>query len=532
MDFKFYLSLFLRRLPYFLIFVAIGSAVGFTLATVLPPVYTAKATLVVESEQIPEGLAASTVQTAATEQLQIIQQRILTRDKLLDMANRLQIYAGRGTSPAQRMPADEIVADMRKRIAIDTTGGPTRRGPQQAIFVTVGFTAPTAALAATVANEVVTMILQENVRMRTTVAGQTLEFFTQEVNRLDQELTRRGGVILAFKEKNQNALPDSIDFRRSRLAAAQEQLLQLQREAAGLKDRRDRLVTLFQTTGRVDSGAPERNLTPDERKLQAMKNQLDSQLVVLSPQNPKIKVLQAQIAAQEQVVAEQNGQPKTDASGAQLSAYDIQLADLDGQLAFIKDQQQQIEARMADLQASIEATPGNANALATMERDYANLQLQYNQAVANKARAETGDMIETLSKGQRISVIEQAIAPREPTSPNRPLLAAAGVGAGIAVGLAFVVLLELLNTAIRRPIDLTNALGINAFATVPLIRTKWQVRRRRLIILTAFALALVVLPSGLWWVHTQIVPLDQLLNRLTRQIGLALEALPTPRNIA
>ena len=93
MDLKFYLALFLRRLPYFLIFVTLGTALGVTLARILPPVYLAEARLVVESEQIPDELAASTVRTQATEQLEIIQQRILTRDRLLEMANRLQIYA-------------------------------------------------------------------------------------------------------------------------------------------------------------------------------------------------------------------------------------------------------------------------------------------------------------------------------------------------------------------------------------------------------------------------------------------------------
>lgn len=518
MDLKFYLSLFLRRLPYFLIFVALGAAVGGTLAVVLPPVYRAEATLVVESAQIPGDLAASTVQTAAVEQLQIIQQRILTRDKLIDMANRLEIYGPRGSIQAARIPADEKVADLRNRIEIDTSGGASRRTGPQATFVTVGFSAPRAALSATVVNEVVTMILQENVQMRTTVAGQTLEFFTQEVARLDQELTRIGGQILAFKEQNQDALPDSLDFRRSQLAASQERLLQLQREAAGLKDRRERLVTLYQTTGRVDGGVPEQNMTPDQRRLKALRDQLETQLVLLSPQNPKVKMLQAQIAAQEEVVNAQ-GPQDTGADGRQLTAYEIQLADIDGQLNFIEERQQQLRAEMEALQKSIAATPGNANALATMERNYANMQAQYNQAVADRARAETGDMIETLSKGQRISVIEQAIAPREPDSPNRPLLAGAGFGGGVAAGLAFIVLLELLNSAIRRPVDLVNGLGITPFATIPLIRSRGEVLRRRLIIALAFAVVLVVLPGALWWVHSQIMPLDLLISQALRRIG-------------
>jgi len=94
--------------------------------------------------------------------------------------------------------------------------------------------------------------------------------------------------------------------------------------------------------------------------------------------------------------------------------------------------------------------------------------------VQNRARAETGDTIEALAKGQRISVIQQAVAPREPERPNRALLAVGGVGGGMFLGLVLVVLLELLSTSIRRPVDLTNALGITPFGTVPLIRTRWD----------------------------------------------------------
>ena len=107
MDFKFYFSLFLRRIHWFLLFFVIGSAVGLTLARILPTVYTAQAQLLVQSEEIPANLAQSTVQTEATEQLQIIQQRILTRNTLIDMANRLEIYGAPGSPERLKMSADD-----------------------------------------------------------------------------------------------------------------------------------------------------------------------------------------------------------------------------------------------------------------------------------------------------------------------------------------------------------------------------------------------------------------------------------------
>ncbi len=526
-DLKFYFSLFLRRLHYFLIVLTVGTVVGLTLAWMLPPVYVAEARLVVESEQIPDELAASTVQVAATEQLEIIQQRILTRDTLIEMANRLQIYASVPGHPARQLEADEIVEDLRKRISIVTTGGAQPRGPVQATIVQVKFEAPTAQLAAAVTNEVVTLILRENVTMRTAVAGQTLDFFMQEVDRLDRELAEQGAKILAFKEANKDALPDSLEFRRSQQTAAQERLLQIERDEAALKDRREGLVALYEATGRVAAPSVD-SQTAEAQQLQALRDQLSQALAVLSPQNPKVKMLESQIAALEKIVADQVAAATPLApTGETLSPLDIQLADIDRQLSFLADTKAQIIAELSTIQASIDATPGNAIALDTLERDYANTRAQYDAAVANKARAETGDTIEALSKGQRISVVEQAIAPREPTSPNRPLIAAGGIGAGLFAGLGLIVLIEVLKGAIRRPADITARLGITPFATLPYLRTPGQVRRRRAIIGLGFVLVLLAIPAGLWLVHTQITPLDLLLDRMLQRVGLSGLFLPS-----
>jgi uncharacterized protein involved in exopolysaccharide biosynthesis len=519
MDLRFYLSLFLRRLPWFLLFLCAGTAAGLTLARVLPAVYVAEAKLVVESEQIPDELAASTVNTQATEQLQIIQQRILARDVLIEMANRLQIYAGAQERP---LAADEIVADLRERIRITTTGGKTTRGPVQATLVTVSFEAPTAGLAATVANDVVTQILREDVSMRTTVARQTLDFFEQEVRRLDQELARQGAEILAFKEENKDALPDSLDFRRGEQTAAQERLVALDRQEAELKERRAQIERLKTAAGEglVAPGTPQ---SPEQEQLQTLRAELSQARAVFAATHPRVKLLEAQVASQEKVVADLAAVPgpATPEAPAALTAFDLQIADLDSQLAFVTTQRGQVRARIEALTASIEATPANAITLGTLERDYANTRAQYDETVAKKARAETGEVIEALSKGRRITVIEQAAAPQEPTSPDRVKIAAAGIGGGFALGLGLVVLLELLHPGIRRPQELTAKLGITAFATLPYMRTRGQILRRRLVIGTALAVAVVGIPAGLWAVDTFYAPLDLLIDKALQTFGIA-----------
>lgn len=522
MDIRFYLSLFLRRLHWFLLFLIIGSALGLTLAKVLPPVYVAKARLLMESEQIPGDLAASTVQTEATEQMEIIQQRILTRDTLLDLANRLNIYAGAPHMSPQSTPADTIVNDMRKRIAITTTGGNTgSRNPVRATLVAVSFEAPTGELAATVTNELVTRILREDVAMRTGSARQTLEFFEQEVSRLDAELTTRGGAILTFQEANQETLPDSLEFRRAQQTAGQERLLQMDRDAALLAERRRGVVAQQAAAEEADTAVGAVDRTQEQRQLQTLRDDLARADAILSPENPRRKLLQTQVDALAAVVAAQSEQRGVARNGVMGGAFVAQLGEIDAQLAFLDERKLQVQAELARLQTTIEATPGNAIALDTLQRDYANVRAQYDLAVANRARAETGDVIETLAKGQRISVIEQAVVPASPDRPNRKLIAAAGVGGGLFMGLAMVILLELLNKGIRRPADLNSALGITPFATLPYFRTTEEKWRRRVIIYGVLGALLVGIPIGIWALDTYYMPLDLIIDGLGRRIGLA-----------
>ena len=526
MDLSFYFKLLLRRLHYVLFFLAIGTAAGLSLALMLPPSYSASATLLVESEQIPGELAATTVQTEADEALEIIRQRILTRARLLELANDFAIYGPPSGEQRRSMTPDSVVSDLRDRIAIRVSGG--NRRTAGATIVSVGFTAPEGRMAADVANEIVRQILDENLTLRRGASSDTLAFFVDEVRRLDRELAQREAELLAFREANLDALPDSLDFRRTQQASLIERVLQLQRLEAALIDRRGRLVTLFETTGTLLNQQQDRPRTPNEVQLEQLRNRLAIARGVMSDSNPQMVILQSQVNALQDIVAEEQAALAGNSSSGdvQLSAFEIQLADIDAQISASAEERARLSEELDALQASISATPANSIRLQTMQRDYDAVRTQYERAVSNRAAAETGDVIENLSKGQRISVIEQAIAPSDPTSPNRPLIAAGGVAMGGALGLGLVVLLELLNSSIRRPKDLETGLGIRAFGTVPLMRTTGQVLRRRLVIAAAFLVAVIGIPAALFYVHTNVTPLDLALTRAASMAGL--NNLPLP----
>ena len=107
-----------------------------------------------------------------------------------------------------------------------------------------------------------------------------------------------------------------------------------------------------------------------------------------------------------------------------------------------------------------------------------------------------------------------------PTKPNRKLIAAASGAAGLALGIGIVGLLELLNPAVRRPLELTQAMGVAPFATLPVMRTRRQILLRRGTIALMLLVAVSAIPAGLWAVDRYYMPLDMVLDRVANRTGL------------
>jgi uncharacterized protein involved in exopolysaccharide biosynthesis len=421
-DLPFVLSRARRWLFLFLsVFVTIAG-LGLVVALILPTVYRSEALLVVESEQIPDDLAQSTVRTKAGEQLQIIEQRVLSREVLINLADRLDIFAAEGVPDAEALSSGAIVEDLRSRILITPSNdGPRPVGDAEALLVRIAFDSPNPDVSAAVANELVTLILEEDVATRIQLARQTQTFFQQEVARLEQELSTRSQEIQGYKEENIDALPDSLMFRRQDLAMIQERMTQLDRDRRVLLDQIERIDRL---TG-----------------------------------------------AQPETPGDEDG---TRIERGQVTTRDVRRGDLVTELSYLDQERDQLIARAAVLTETIAQTPRVSIRLEALERDYQNVRSQYDLAISNLAKAEIGELIESLAKGRRISVIEQAVRPDRPYSPNRPQIALIGIAAALATAIGLIVALETLRSVIRRPEDITAVVGDRMIMTLPYVRTRGE----------------------------------------------------------
>ena len=149
LDLRFYWKLLIRRFPVMALLITLSAGLAVFTAMRLPETFATSARLLVEEPQIPNSMVVSTVQTGAVEQLDIIQQRLLTRANLIDIANRFDVYEDLGS-----VDPDTVVTRMKQ----DTT---IRRstGRDSATLMTISFRGRNGQIVANVAKHVLSNLI-------------------------------------------------------------------------------------------------------------------------------------------------------------------------------------------------------------------------------------------------------------------------------------------------------------------------------------------------------------------------------------
>ena len=328
-----------------------------------------------------------------------------------------------------------------------------------------------------------------------------------------------------FKNANATALPDDLAYRQDRQVLLQERLARLERERASNVNQRNEVVSLFEATGALRNNQPVRPRTAEEQQLEALELELAQALSVYSESNPRVVLLRSRIEQLEKTVQEDAGLPEEEEGAEPVPSeaelrFDLTLREIDQRIRDMDDEISGLQEELQALTVSIAATAENAILLEGLERDYDNLQQRYNNALNNLNQARMSERVEASAQGQRITTIENATVPQDPSGPNRMKIMAVGVAGGLGLAAGFFMLLEVINRRIRRPAEIQSRFGVIPIATIPYMETAPQMFRRRVLLVCAFLLALTGVPAILFYIDTTYMPLDILANKVLDRFGL------------
>ncbi len=510
--------MFLRRFWVMAIIGGVGIGIAAFVAYIMPPVYESEATILVESQQIPDSLAQSTVTTGAAERLSVIRQRMMTRDNLQRVIEDLELFQNRSD-----LTVSQKIESLRSATELEPISLQESRsrnsGSVSAFVIRVRFS--DAKKAAEIANEFVTKTLTQNLRARKERATDTLEFFRLEEERLSRALIDIENQLSVFKNERENSLPATLQSRRNELERISQSTFKLEQDALVLEEERSGLIFQLQQLQTPNLAT---NVSPEAQQLRSLELQLAQKRAVFSENHRVVKRLKTEIAALTAAVEAGNGAGAgEDAERAQSANEQImrrRVAFIETQLEVLNDQKVALENRRIALEKSIDLTPETETQLNALSRRQLELENQYSVIIRKRADAETGEKLEVNQQAERFEVIENALAADEPVSPNRPQILALGSGFAIALAVGLALFLELMNPAMRSAAQMERKLELRPVATIPYIRTEREKNRMRVRFVALFILIAIALPLTLFAIDTYYYPIQLLAEKVLDRTGI------------
>lgn len=515
-ELKYYIDIAKRRFLYFFIPFVLAAVGAVVVVLALPSVYQSRALILVESQQIPEDLVRSTVTALADERLQVIEQRIKTRDNVLSIAEKFGLFKNK-----PGLTKSDLVDLVRERIFINQVqlnmSGRKNSKDRLTVAFTVGYEDENPQMAARVANELVTVVLAEDVKARTGRASETTAFLEGEAKRLADQLLAVENQMAEFRQKNADSLPDRLQFNMQLLEKTEANMAGIERDLASIEEQK-RLLSFEQEVKSGGITTVPGSRADLQKRINDLKSEIATKSSIYADSHPEMRLMRKALAGLEVELAKVEksvdlastdpNSPENEQLTLDAKVILQKQKVLDDRATYLKSQREQLIKTADDLKQIIARTTEISATLATLERQQTNTQKALDEINEKYSQARLGERLEENQQAERFEVIEQPITPQEPSRPQRPKLMALGVALAGALGAGIAFAAETLDSTIRSSGDFESRLNQRPYVVIPYIPTEAERRKSRRRIWLYLVAMLAVVAIALLLVHLLYMPLD------------------------
>jgi len=521
-----------RKVPFFTAFVVIF-ILGLVIAFTLPPIYRSEATILIERQEIPEDLVATTVTGYVQERIEGIRQRLVTYENLVEIAESLDLHPdlrkSGELSSMVKLIRENILVSM-----VDIRAGSSRAAATVAF--TVGFEAEKAKTAQKVAAELAKRFLDENKQARGEQAVEVSQFFEKEAERLRLEIVTLEKALAKFKQEQSEQLPEllqvnmrlyektegQIESTKDRIQKISDQITFLQSELS-LTDPRKAVRS---DDGKIIQSPSERlnaliskylqysiKYSPDHpdmirlrREIQALGSQSDaagkisklvSQLYLLksklldakqkySVDHPDVLQLDKSILSVESEIRNINLSDSHDSSFSDIPAdnprYVSLKTQMDAAVSNLKSEEAKLishQDKLKEYERRLFQTPIVERDYQALTRDYGNAKKKYSELKNKQLEARLAEQLESGEKGERFVLEGRAYLPTSPDKPNRLGIALLAIFLAIGGGVVFLIITEARDMSIRGIKGVVEVYGSRPMIIIPYIKNTSDINKQK-----------------------------------------------------
>jgi uncharacterized protein involved in exopolysaccharide biosynthesis len=480
-----------RRLKIILIPTLVAPLAGFLISYTFPAKYTSQTTLLVDQQKVPQGYVAPVVTQDLSQRVAMLEQKALGADRLRPLIQKLTQQGKLRTSNV-----DDVIEQIRAGIAIEPlqmvivpnpeVGGKANnkqyQAPQAKNSQIPGFnldyTASNPAEAQSICAGIADIMLQENLRDREEVSQNTTNFLARQADDAKSNLNDLDAKLAAFKRQYMGQLPGDEDNNMRILTGMNSQLdATTQTLNRAQQDKTYAEGLLAQQLANWKSSQSASNPQTLQQQLALAQSQLITLQGRYTDDFPDVIKTKKQIAdLQKQLDQINSAAPNTSAlSGAQANAAEppevqqlrTQIHQYGQVIAQATRDQKNLQSQIRIYQGRVALSPAIEEQYKQLTRDYDTATKIYNDLLDKKSESEMQTAMEREQQGEQMRVQIPAGLPDSPSSPNRLLFAAGGLGGGLALGVGIGLLLELKDKSLRNESDVIAALDLPVLSQVP-----------------------------------------------------------------
>jgi polysaccharide chain length determinant protein (PEP-CTERM system associated) len=475
-------EIILRRRWWIIISFCLCIVIGIILAFTLPKYYQAETLVLIQPQKVPTDYVQPVVTMDIDSRLEAFSREILSRSNLEKIMKNFNLYS---EPKYKTFFVEDKMADMRKRISVNLMRRDLPGRYSGAYAFTISFKGKEPEKVMKVTNALASYFIEENLRFKETESKGTNTFLEEELNSIRKDLTEKEKDLKEYREKYMGELPEQLESNLNMLTRVQEQL---KGKETNLLDAKNKLAMLMD---QIKQGAllfgQGATVTSDGRIVSDFGHSisLEQAKAILAYLETRYTSKHPDIIRIKKIVSdlEKNKQDNKDAMDA--SKYipaneKMEIEQIKVNINTLTTDISKLKSQIRDYERRIENTPKREQELKSLERDYNNKRENYNMLLNKKLETQISINLDKKQKGEKFQVLDPAMLPEKPVSPNMKMLFLLMLVAGPNIGLGLIFFLEYMDTSFRSPKDIESWLGFSVLATVPIICNRKYNRRQRL----------------------------------------------------
>jgi len=423
----------------------------------LPNVYESTATLLVEHQQIPEGLVGSSAESELETRLRTTGEQILGRSRLYELITRLDIYP----DPEQRAA---VVEQMRDAIQLQFNGASNPSGKGETVWLSLSYRGHDPETVARITNALAALYVGENARITGQETEGTTELLRLQLEDAKSRLDAQEQRMSAFKRRYIGELPEQQAVNLAALERITERVHEITTE-------RDQLTRQLGATPTV-AGVPVDTVAS---RLFKLREQLADLRTRFTDEYPSVMLVKQEIADLER---QRTANPSKPPAAAAVDPPADPPAAASVELTALGNEEQLLRREVAAYEQRVENAPLREQELQQITQDYtvaSELYLSLLQRYQSAFLTERMNM-----QDEQFRILDPALVSRQPVAPNRLRLLLMGLMLSLGAAGGTALLAEVNDTSFHTVDDVRAFTSVPVLVSIPLIATPEDTRRRRL----------------------------------------------------